>query len=59
MYLDYARRAEQHRPTDEPALRAAALELRGRGLTPHDVGEALRMDPTAVRRLIGESGERR
>jgi hypothetical protein len=57
--IDYARRAEQHKPTDERTLRAAAVELSSRGLTPRDVGEALRLDPTAVRRLIGESGERR
>jgi orotate phosphoribosyltransferase-like protein len=52
MYLDYAIRAEQHRPTDIETLRAAALELRSRGLTERDVGQALRLDPSAVRRLL-------
>jgi len=52
--FDYARRADQHRPTDEATLRAAAVELRSRGLTARDIGQALRIDPTAVHRLLGE-----
>ena len=50
--LDYQHRALKHRPTDEPTLRAAALELSRHGLTPRDVGEALRLNPTAVRQLL-------
>jgi hypothetical protein len=57
--LEYLNRANEHRPKDEQTLRAAAVELHNRGLTPRDVGEALRLAPAAVRRLIGESGERR
>jgi Flp pilus assembly protein TadD len=52
--VDYFHRAQQHRPTDTETLRAAAVELAQRGLTPRDIGAALRLDPTAVRRLLGE-----
>lgn len=48
----YRRRAEAHRPTDEATLRAAAVELRHCGLTHHDIGLALGLDPTAVRELL-------
>lgn len=54
MHVDYTHRAEQHRPTDEQTLRAAAVELRQRGLTERDIGQALRLDPTGVRRMLGE-----
>lgn len=52
--VDYFRRSQEHRPTDEQTLRAAVVELRSRGLTERDIGQALRTDPTAVRRLLGE-----
>lgn len=44
-----------HRPTDPAALRVAALELAGRGLTPADIAEALRLSEAAVRELLGEA----
>jgi hypothetical protein len=48
-----------NKPKDEQTLRVAAVELRGRGLTERDIGEALSLDPTAVRRLLGEGTEQR
>lgn len=50
--LDYRKLAELHKPTDSDVLRAAAVELRGRGLTEHDIGRALNLNPDAVRRLL-------
>ena len=50
--VDYTRLAERHRPTDEATLRSAVAELAHRGLTERDIGQALRLDPNAVRRLI-------
>jgi len=41
-----------HRPTDPAALRAAALELAGRGLTARDIAAALRLSEAAVRELL-------
>jgi DNA-binding CsgD family transcriptional regulator len=41
-----------HRPTDPAALRAAALELASRGLTPLDIAAALRLSEAAVRELL-------
>lgn len=49
---DYRHRADMHRPTDRQTLRAAAVELRNRGLTERDIGQALALDPTAVRVLL-------
>lgn len=45
----------QHAPTDRGLLRAAALELRSRGLTPLDIGAALRLPESAVRALLEEA----
>jgi hypothetical protein len=42
-----------HRPHDRETLRAAAIELRARGLTPHDIAVALRLPVGAVRSLLG------
>ncbi|MGC8519279.1 MAG: helix-turn-helix domain-containing protein [Steroidobacteraceae bacterium] len=42
------------RPQDRATLRAAALELRARGLTPLDIAEALRLSERAVRDLLHE-----
>jgi hypothetical protein len=53
--VDYARLAELNRPTDENALRREVLVLSGRGLTEQDIGRALKLDPTAVRRLLIEA----
>lgn len=44
----------QYRPTDRETLRAAAIELRSRGLTPEDIAAALGIAAAAVRELIGE-----
>jgi hypothetical protein len=56
---DYRRLAEAHKPKDEQTLRVAAVELHRGGLTERDIGEALSLDPSAVRRLLGERAERR
>jgi DNA-binding NarL/FixJ family response regulator len=52
--LDYARLAQIHRPNDDELLRREVLVLAGRGLTERDIGEALRIDATTVRRLLIE-----
>lgn len=48
-------RANEHRPQDRDTLRAAALELRSRGLTCRDVSAALRLSEAAIRALLGEA----
>jgi hypothetical protein len=45
----------QHRPQDRDAVRAAAVELRSRGLTDRDIGQALGIAEQAVRQLLGEA----
>ena len=47
--------ARQHRPTDRATLRAAALELRSRGMTPFDIAETLRLPESAARELLEEA----
>lgn len=42
-----------HRPADWQTLRAAAAELRQRGLTPRDIAPALSLTEAAVRQLLG------
>ena len=54
--LNYAALAVLHRPTDESAMARAVRELAARGLTEHDIGQHLGLDPTAVRRLLGADG---
>ena len=44
--------ATRHRPTDRDTLRAAAVELAARGLTPRDIGIALRLSEAAVQELV-------
>ncbi len=46
---------DRHRPADWRTLRAAAVELRARGLTPADIAAALRLSEAAVRALLGQS----
>lgn len=46
---------DRHRPHDRQTLRAAAVELRQRGLTYRDVGQALGMSESAVSALLGPS----
>lgn len=46
--------ADRHRPTDRAAARAAAVELRQRGLTVLHIAAALRLSEGAVRALLGE-----
>lgn len=45
--------ASHHRPTDPATIRAAAVELAARGLTPRDIASALRLSEDAVRELLG------
>jgi hypothetical protein len=54
--LDYRRLAELHKPRDELILADEARKLRAQGLTDRDIGSVLRLDQTAVRRLIGREG---
>jgi hypothetical protein len=42
----------RYNPTDESSLSREARKLRDQGLTERDVGAALRLDPTAVRRML-------
>ena len=42
-----------HRPTDPAALRVAALELAGRGLTPRDIAAGLGLTERVIRALLG------
>lgn len=48
---------EQPRPLDRESARAAAVELRQRGLTVTDIAAALRISEGAVRQLLGEVPE--
>jgi len=41
-----------HRPADATGLRAAALELAGRGLRARDIATALRLSEPAVHELL-------
>ena len=50
--LDLDALARLHRPLDAPTLRAAAVELRSRGLTEQDIAAALGLTPAAVRQLL-------
>ncbi len=45
-------RSPHNPPLDRAVLRAAALELRARGLTPLDIAEALKLTERAVRQLL-------
>jgi DNA-directed RNA polymerase specialized sigma24 family protein len=45
---------EQPRSLDREAAQAAAVELRQRGLTAHDIAAALRISEGAVRELLRE-----
>ena len=44
--------ATRHRPADRSVLRAAAVELHSRGLTPRDIAAALGLTERAVRALL-------
>lgn len=44
--------ANLNRPTDEATLSREARKLADQGLTERDIGQALQLDPTAVRRLL-------
>lgn len=46
---------DRHRPDDWQTVRAAALELRQRGLTDRDVASALHLSESAVQQLLGEA----
>ena len=45
--------SQLHRPRDRDTLRAAVIELRGRGLTVGDIATALQLTDGAVRGLLG------
>jgi len=49
----------QPMPPDRATARAAAFELRGRGLTPRDIASALGIGEAAVRALLESQGGRR
>lgn len=50
--LRYDQLAQLHRPTDQAALASQVRELSSRGLTERDIGQHLRLDPSAVRKLL-------
>lgn len=43
---------DRYRPTERATLRAAALELRARGLSHRDIAAALNLSESAVRTLL-------
>lgn len=49
---------DEHRPQSRDAIRCAAVELRQRGLTVEDIGQALGLTSGAVRELLGETAPR-
>jgi hypothetical protein len=55
--LRYDLLAQQHRPTCEHCLRRECVLMFSRGLTEQDIGRALKLDATAVRRLLIEAGQ--
>ena len=57
MVADAFDRADRHKPQDRDTLRVAAVELRQRGLTAHDIAAALRLSEQAVAELLGEHRE--
>lgn len=54
--LDYARLAQQYRPTDPAALAAEVRRLALQGLTERDIGMALSVNPEQVRRALAATG---
>ena len=46
---------DRYRPLDRETSRAAAIELRQRGLTAHDISQALSLSLGAVLDLLGET----
>ena len=50
---------DPHRPHDRATLRAAAHELRSRGLTPRDIADALRLTESAVVALLAHQASHR
>lgn len=48
----YDRKAREHQPRTQAEMRAAATELRQRGLTPRDIGQALGISEAAVGELL-------
>ena len=51
--LDLAALSRLYRPHHRDAMRAAAVELRQRGLQPLDIAQALELTEAAVRQLLG------
>ncbi len=49
---DLAAEAARHRPAERTVLRAAAVELRQRGLQPRDIASALGLTERATRALL-------
>lgn len=52
-------RSRRQLPPDRDTARAAAVEMRGRGLTVRDIAAALRLSADAVRDLLGEPSPNR
>jgi hypothetical protein len=50
----YEDRSQQHRPTDPQTFARAAQELQRAGLTPSDIGSALRITTLAAEQLLTE-----
>ncbi len=48
----YDRKAREHQPRSRDEMRAAAVDLRQRGLTARDIAQALRISEAAVRAML-------
>ncbi len=53
----YERRRDLHRPRTAVELRTAAQQMIRDGLGEHSIAAVLRLDVTAVKRLLGSCGE--
>ncbi len=51
---DYRQRANEHAPKTVDEIRAAAHRLSNEGYSERGIADALRLDISAVRRLLGE-----
>lgn len=49
----YIRRAQQHQPTEPAAIEREIMRLFLSGLAVNDIAAALRLDPAAVRTVLG------
>ena len=53
--IDYSRRANQHRPTDQAGMVAPIVDLARRGLTARDISAALGLTPESVLTILRDT----